>query len=71
MSRIAAEAGIGRVTLYKYFPDVEAVLAARPHRRQRAAGPDAVRRLLAVTLDGLRSARQTTRIDGDTPGGIT
>jgi AcrR family transcriptional regulator len=33
MSRIAAEAGIGRATLYKYFPDVEAVLAAW-HERQ-------------------------------------
>ncbi|MBC3840009.1 TetR family transcriptional regulator [Streptacidiphilus sp. 4-A2] len=28
MSRIAAAAGIGRATLYKYFPDVESVLAA-------------------------------------------
>ncbi|AOY73831.1 hypothetical protein ARZXY2_4332 (plasmid) [Arthrobacter sp. ZXY-2] len=28
MSRIAQDAGIGRATLYKYFPDVEAVLAA-------------------------------------------
>jgi AcrR family transcriptional regulator len=28
MSRIAEEAGIGRATLYKYFPDVEAVLVA-------------------------------------------
>lgn len=28
MSRIAAEAGIGRATLYKYFPDVETVLRA-------------------------------------------
>jgi len=28
MSRIAAETGIGRATLYKYFPDVEAILAA-------------------------------------------
>jgi AcrR family transcriptional regulator len=28
MSRIAEEAGIGRATLYKYFPDVEAILAA-------------------------------------------
>ena len=26
MSRIAAEAGIGRATLYKYFPDVETIL---------------------------------------------
>jgi AcrR family transcriptional regulator len=33
MSGIAAEAGIGRATLYKYFPDVEAVLIAW-HERQ-------------------------------------
>lgn len=33
MSRIAREAGIGRATLYKYFPDVEAVLEAW-HQRQ-------------------------------------
>ena len=28
MSRIAEKAGIGRATLYKYFPDVEAILVA-------------------------------------------
>jgi AcrR family transcriptional regulator len=28
MSQIAEEAGIGRATLYKYFPDVEAILIA-------------------------------------------
>ena len=28
MSRIAQETGIGRATLYKYFPDVDAILAA-------------------------------------------
>jgi AcrR family transcriptional regulator len=28
MSQIAAQAGIGRATLYKYFPDVEAILVA-------------------------------------------
>ena len=33
MSQIAAEAGIGRATLYKYFPDVEAILVAW-HERQ-------------------------------------
>ena len=35
MSQIAAEAGIGRATLYKYFPDVEAILVAW-HERQIA-----------------------------------
>jgi AcrR family transcriptional regulator len=33
MSRIAEETGIGRATLYKYFPDIEAILAAW-HERQ-------------------------------------
>jgi AcrR family transcriptional regulator len=35
MSRIAQHAGIGRATLYKYFPDVDAVLSAW-HQRQVA-----------------------------------
>ncbi len=33
MSRIAEETGIGRATLYKYFPDVEEILATW-HERQ-------------------------------------
>jgi AcrR family transcriptional regulator len=36
MSQIAEQTGIGRATLYKYFPDVEAILAAW-HERQIAA----------------------------------
>ncbi|GAA1439295.1 TetR/AcrR family transcriptional regulator [Nocardiopsis tropica] len=32
MTRIAERTGIGRATLYKYFPDVEAILAARHER---------------------------------------
>lgn len=35
MSQIAEQAGIGRATLYKYFPDVEAILLAW-HQRQIA-----------------------------------
>ncbi|MDQ3980798.1 MAG: TetR/AcrR family transcriptional regulator [Actinomycetota bacterium] len=35
MSRIAEDTGIGRATLYKYFPDVEAILLAW-HERQIA-----------------------------------
>ena len=58
MSQIAAEAGIGRATLYKYFPDVESILLAwheekvADHLRQltevrdRADGPE--RQLEAV-----------------------
>ncbi|WP_129311445.1 TetR/AcrR family transcriptional regulator [Streptomyces sp. L2] len=36
MSQIAKEAGIGRATLYKYFPDVQSVLVAW-HERHVAA----------------------------------
>ena len=36
MSQIAEETGIGRATLYKYFPDVESILLAW-HERQIAA----------------------------------
>ncbi|HKA90378.1 MAG TPA: TetR/AcrR family transcriptional regulator [Haliangiales bacterium] len=32
MSEVAQKTGIGRATLYKYFPDVEAILAAWHHR---------------------------------------
>ncbi len=32
MTQIAEKAGIGRATLYKYFPDVEAILAAHHDR---------------------------------------
>jgi AcrR family transcriptional regulator len=36
MSQIAEKTGICRATLYKYFPDIEAILRAR-HERQLAA----------------------------------
>jgi AcrR family transcriptional regulator len=36
MSQIAEQAGVGRATLYKYFPDVESILIAW-HGRQVAA----------------------------------
>src|SRR5881409_4149678 len=47
MSQIAEETGIGRATLYKYFPDVEAILVAwherhiALHLRQLTAARDA------------------------------
>lgn len=50
MSRIAAEAGIGRATLYKYFPDVQSILTAW-HQEQ-------VSRHLAV-LQSTKSGRGT------------
>jgi AcrR family transcriptional regulator len=36
MSQIAEQAGIGRATLYKYFPDLEAILAAWHDESARA-----------------------------------
>src|SRR4051794_31218641 len=33
MSEIAEKTGIGRATLYKYFPDVDAILTAWHHRQ--------------------------------------
>ena len=58
MSQIAEETGIGRATLYKYFPDVESILLAwherqiATHLEQLAAlghqGGPAVKRLEAV-----------------------
>jgi AcrR family transcriptional regulator len=44
MSRIAQETGIGRATLYKYFPDVESIMVAW-HDRQVA---DHLRQLTEV-----------------------
>lgn len=44
MSQIAAESGIGRATLYKYFPDVDAILVAW-HDRHVAGHLDQLRKL--------------------------
>jgi AcrR family transcriptional regulator len=62
MSQIAEETGIGRATLYKYFPDVEAILVAR--HEQHVAGhlaqlvelrdqADDVRAAVEVVLEGI------------------
>jgi AcrR family transcriptional regulator len=44
MSRIAEETGIGRATLYKYFPDVDAVLSAW-HERHLARQLELINRV--------------------------
>lgn len=69
MSRIAQSAGIGRATLYKYFPDVEAVLSAwhqrQVHAHLAALGDAAERpgtaleRLTDVLLGFAHSTRKT------------
>lgn len=53
MSQIASEAGIGRATLYKYFPDVDSILAAW-HERQVSAHLEQ----LATLAEGHGSARE-------------
>ena len=45
MSEIARQSGIGRATLYKYFPDIESILAAW-HERQVS---EHLRQLAAVS----------------------
>jgi AcrR family transcriptional regulator len=61
MSRIAEEAGIGRATLYKYFPDAESVLHASHERHvskhleqltELASGDGAPGQRLEATLAG-------------------
>jgi AcrR family transcriptional regulator len=44
MSQIAVETGIGRATLYKYFPDIETILVAW-HERQVGAHLDQLARI--------------------------
>lgn len=68
MSAIAARTGIGRATLYKYFPDVEAILRGWHHRRiadhlsqlreVASAAPDPGAALHAVLLSYARIAAQ-------------
>lgn len=61
MSKIAERAGIGRATLYKYFPDAEAILHAWHERHviahleqltELASGDDAPAQRLEATLMG-------------------
>ena len=71
MSQIAERAGIGRATLYKYFPDVEAVLLAG-HERHVAAhleqlravrdrGGDPAQQLEAVLTEYARISSHRSR----------
>jgi AcrR family transcriptional regulator len=56
MSRIAEESGIGRATLYKYFPDVESIMTA--WHEQQIAGHLAE---LAALRDGPGNAGERLR----------
>lgn len=75
MSLIAERAGIGRATLYKYFPDVEAILLAWHHdhvaahiahlTEVQAGAGDACQRLEAVLLGYAQIVRHRGRHGGD------
>ena len=60
MSQIAQHAGIGRATLYKYFPDVEAILAAW-HQRQIAQHLDQLREAADAANDPVERLRTVLR----------
>lgn len=53
MSQIAEQTGIGRATLYKYFPDVEGILAVW-HERQIAAHLASLEEIRDQTLDPVK-----------------
>ena len=79
MSEIAEKAGIGRATLYKYYPDVETILAVWHQRqisqhlshlaevRDRTQGP--VDRLRAVLAAFAGIQRERIRHDHGQPSG--
>jgi AcrR family transcriptional regulator len=58
MSQIAAHVGIGRATLYKYFPDVQAIVAAW-HERMVTAHLD---QLTGVAAEGRDPAERLRRV---------
>ncbi len=79
MSRVAQESGIGRATLYKYFPDLESIVVAW-HERQvarhlqeltevGAAAPEPGR-LLAVLRAYATRARHDHGQGGDLAAGL-
>src|SRR5271170_2109210 len=74
MSEIARQSGIGRATLYKYFPDIESILAAwherhiTEHLRQLAAVGEATapaERLEAVLRAYVARSGQRRSHSGD------
>jgi len=79
MSEIAENTGIGRATLYKYYPDVETILSAW-HQRQisrhlehlneiRGHGEAAISRLVAVLTAYAHIQRARTRHHHEQPHG--
>jgi len=59
MSLIAEKAGIGRATLYKYFPDVESILVAWHHKHVASHLAALVHEQGGSPLDRLRHVLET------------
>ena len=80
MSQIAKDTGIGRATLYKYFPDVESILVAwhehqidlhlRELRQVRDRTVGAYQRLEAVLTAYARGISHPRAHDGDIAGAL-
>jgi AcrR family transcriptional regulator len=71
MTQIAEKAGIGRATLYKYFPDVEAILAAH-HERHVTSHLEHLAELRtnpATPSSGSKRYSSTTRSSATTASG--
>jgi AcrR family transcriptional regulator len=74
MSQIAEQTGIGRATLYKYFPDVEAILLAW-HERQVTGHLDYLAevrdRLATPASDSMPCCRRTRSLPTSPTGTTT
>ena len=78
MAAIAARAGIGRATLYRYFPDLDAILGAWHQRHvgnhlaalaaAQDAEPDPKRRLVALMEAYVRVLRESAQHGGRVGG---
>ncbi|GIJ48028.1 hypothetical protein Val02_49140 [Virgisporangium aliadipatigenens] len=68
MSQIAAEVGIGRATLYKYFPDVEAIVLAW-HERQVSEHLAQLTEAAAAAAEPAERLRRVLRTLADLSGG--
>lgn len=60
MAQIAKNAGIGRSTLYKYYPDVDAILADW-HKREVGAHLNQIERMVGEAPDPASALRLTIR----------
>ncbi|WP_433505516.1 TetR/AcrR family transcriptional regulator [Pseudonocardia halophobica] len=67
MSGVAGRSGIGRATLYKYFPDIEALLVAW-HERVITAHLDHVEQALRPTADNVQLGTAASAMAGHATG---